>query len=130
MAGVVLDTTVVIDVLCGRPATARLERLLAAGDDAFVCVVTIEETVRGLRPGEEEAARTLFDGLYLAPLGDAEGWRAGEWRRELGRNGVTISQADALIASAAFSIGGRLATGNPKHFPLPELAVEHWPAGE
>ena len=48
----------------------------------------------------------------------------------LGRRGVTISQADALIAAAAHAIGGRLATGNPKHFPMPELTVEHWPAGE
>ena len=130
MGAVLLDTTVVIDVLRGRSATIRLEQLLAAGDDPFVCVVTIEEAVRGLRPGEEEATRNLFDGLYLAQLGDSEGWRAGEWRRELARGGVTISQADSLIAAAAHSIGGRLATGNPKHFPLPELAVEHWPAGE
>jgi hypothetical protein len=35
-----------------------------------------------------------------------------------------------LIAAAAVGIGARLATGNLKHFPMPELDVEHWPAGE
>lgn len=129
MGAVLLDTTVVVDVLRGRAAAGRLDRLLTAGDEPFVCAITIEEAVRGLRPGEEAAARNLFGGLYLAALGDAEAWRAGDWRRELGRRGVTISQADALIAAAAHAIGGRLATGNPKHFPMPELTVEHWPAG-
>lgn len=129
MGAILLDTTVVIDVLRGQPAAARLDRLLIAGDEPFVCAVTIEEAVRGLRPREERAARELLDGLYVAPLGAEEGWQAGEWRRELGRRGITISQADALIAAAALAIGGRLATGNPKDFPLPELTVEHWPAG-
>jgi predicted nucleic acid-binding protein len=43
--------------------------------------------------------------------------------------GVTLSQADCLIASAAVGAGARLATGNPKDFPMEELEVEHWPAG-
>jgi predicted nucleic acid-binding protein len=34
-----------------------------------------------------------------------------------------------LIAAAAVGAGARLATGNPKHFPMDELEVEHWPAG-
>lgn len=42
----------------------------------------------------------------------------------------TLAQADALIAAAAFGIGARLATGNPKDFPMKELQIEHWPAGE
>jgi hypothetical protein len=24
----------------------------------------------------------------------------------------------------------RLVTGNPTHFPMQELTIEHWPAGE
>jgi predicted nucleic acid-binding protein len=42
---------------------------------------------------------------------------------------VTLSQADCLIAAAARGVGARLATGNPKHFPMPELSTEHWPVG-
>jgi len=40
-----------------------------------------------------------------------------------------VISAVATIAAAALAIGGRLATGNPKDFPMDELAVEHWPAG-
>ena len=46
---------------------------------------------------------------------------------ELGR---TLSQADCLVAAAALQIGGRLATGNPKDFPMAELNIEHWAVGD
>ncbi|HWQ23222.1 MAG TPA: PIN domain-containing protein [Gaiellaceae bacterium] len=130
MAAVLLDTTVLIDLLRGRPgAVARLRALRAAGDVPYACAVNVEEIARGLRPGEEAAARSLFSGLGLAPLGEPEGWQAGTWRRDLAARGRTLSQADCLVAAAALAIGGRLATGNPRDFPLAELAVEHWPAG-
>jgi predicted nucleic acid-binding protein len=72
----------------------------------------------------------MFEGLSVAPLGVAEGRLAGWWRRAYRVKGRTLSQADALIAAAAVGIGARLATGNPKDFPMSELVVEHWPVGE
>jgi predicted nucleic acid-binding protein len=127
---VLLDTTVVIDLLRGRAgAGERLRALRDAGDRAHVCAITIEETIRGLRPREHAGAERLFGGLRIAPLGEPEGWQAGEWRREHAARGRTLTQADCLVAAAALSIGGRLATGNPKDFPMDELAVEHWPVG-
>lgn len=131
MAAVLLDTTVVIDLLRGRPgAIARLRALRAAGDVPHACAVNVEETVRGLPPCEDKPARGLFAGLREAPLGDTEGWRAGEWRRDFAARGRTLTQADCLVAAAALSAGGRLATGNPRDFPMAELTVEHWPTGD
>ena len=131
MAGVLLDTTVVIDLLRGRPAAlARLRGLRAHGDTPFVCAINVEETVRGLRAHEAGAARALFEGVRVQPLGEREGWQAGEWRRRYASRGRTLAQADCLVAAAAASIGGRLATGNPRHFPMREIAVEHWHVGE
>lgn len=129
MAPVVLDTTVLIDILRGRPAVQRIRGLRAAGDSPYVCAVNVEEVVRGLRPEEKEPARRLFRGLGHALLGEREGWRAGEWRREYAGRGMTLAQADCLVAAAALGIGARLATGNPTDFPMPELTVEHWPVG-
>jgi predicted nucleic acid-binding protein len=57
------------------------------------------------------------------------GWQAGEWRREFATRGRVLAQADCLVAAAARAIGGRLATGNPRDFPMAEVAVEHWAAG-
>jgi predicted nucleic acid-binding protein len=129
MAAILLDTTVVIDLLRGRSGAVRRLRALREAGDPCVCAINVEETVRGLRPAEGEQASRLFRGLRIVPLGEREGQQAGEWRREHAARGRTLTQADCLVAAAALSVGGRLATENAKDFPMHELAVEHWPAG-
>lgn len=83
-----------------------------------------------MRPPEEATVRRLLSGLRVAPLGVAEGVRAGGWRRDFAAQGVTLHQADCLIAAAAVGVGGALATANVDDFPMPEVVVEHWPAGD
>ena len=131
MGAVLLDTTVLIDVLRGRQATTeRLAGIQRAGDLPYTCAVNVEEVLRGLRPPEERAAHDLFRGLRLAALGMAEGARAGVWRRTFAEQGITLAQADCLVAAAAHGVAARLATGSVRHFPMPELVVEEWPAGQ
>jgi len=124
-----LDTTVLIDHLRDAPAAQRLEDLLQRGDLAATTPINIEEVVRGLRVSEEQTAATLIEALIVIPLGAKEAWRAGAWRRDHAARGVTLSQADCLIAAAAAESEAVLATGNPKHFPMTGVEVEHWPAG-
>jgi len=124
-----LDTTVLIDALRGRSARDRLLALRASAAVPWVCAVNIEEVTRGLWESEQGVAETLFDGLRVVALSRREGERAGAWRRQFAARGVTLSQSDCLIAAAALSVGARLATGNPKHFQMAELQVEHWPVG-
>jgi predicted nucleic acid-binding protein len=126
---IVLDTTVLIDCLRGRPATARLDSILRTGDVPSTTAVNVEEVFRGLRPSEETSAAKLIAGLLILPLGDEEGRRAGTWRRDHARRGSTLAQTDCLIAAAAFVNDGVLATGNPKDFPMKGLRLEHWPVG-
>ena len=83
--------------------------------------------MRGIREHERDPTVRLLRGMHLAPLGREEGARAGDWRRDFAARGITLSQADCLIAAAAVGVGIPLATGNPKDFPMPELEVEHWP---
>jgi len=132
MTAVLVDTTVLIDILRGRPRTVeRLWRLRARGDRPVACAINVEEIERGLRGEREtEVARRLFDGVEIVDLDRRAGVRAGAWRRAFAARGVTLSQADCLIAAAAFAVGGRLVTGNPTDFPMPEISVEHWPSGE
>jgi predicted nucleic acid-binding protein len=125
-----LDTTVLIDALRNRPAAQRLRDLRHTAQVPWVCAVNIEEVLRGARQQEEPLVAQFLGGLQLAPLGRMEGSRAGRWRREHAHDGITLSQADCLIAAAAVGIGARLVTGNPKHFPMAELEIEHWPVGE
>lgn len=130
MARVLLDSTVLIDVLRGRPAAGRLREMRRNGDEPWVCAISVEEIWRGLRSSEENAAHRLFRGLRLAPLQVAEGRRAGTWRREFAARGITVHQADCLIAAAAMGVGADLATGNPADFPMLETRVRRWPVGE
>jgi predicted nucleic acid-binding protein len=125
-----LDTSVLIDALRGRDAGRRLRELRGSGGSVpWICAINVEELHRGVREPEEPMLGRFLDGLRLAPLGRGEAELAGRWRRDFARRGVTLGQADCLIAAAAVGIGARLATGNPKHFPMGDLAVEHWPAG-
>ncbi len=129
MAAVLLDTTVLIDFLRGRPATRRVAVRIEAGDELYVSPVSIEELYRGARERERPAIAQLVEALRLATLTKAAASRAGDWRREHAARGVTLSQADCLVAASAWAVGATLATGSPKDFPMPDVAVEHWPAG-
>lgn len=129
MSRLLLDSTVLIDALRGRPAADRLRGLRRVGVEPWVSAVSVEEIWRGLRPDEEPVARRLVQALRMAPLGAAEGQRAGRWRREFAAGGITLHQADCLVAAAAFGVGAALATANVADFPMPELDVQHWPVG-
>ena len=130
MASLLLDTTVLIDVLRGRPGTVeRLHRAADDGETLWTSAVNVEETVRGLRAIEADASQRLFDGLRIAPLGREEGALAGDWRRAFAERGVTLAQADCLVAAAAVGIGAVLATGNARDFPMDGLEVEVWAPG-
>lgn len=130
MARLLLDSTVLIDALRGRPAASHVAALRRVGTEPWVCAVSVEEIWRGLRPEEEPQIQRLFRGLRLAPLGAKEGMRAGQWRREFATKGTTLHQADCLIAAAALGVGASLATANQSDFPMDELVVELWPIGE
>lgn len=129
MAPLLLDTTVLIDALRGREAAERLRNLRGEGPPPYICAINVEEVWRGTRSSEEEAVGRLLRALRIAPLGRSEGERAGRWRARFAGEGITLSQADCLIAAAAVGVGARLATGNPRDFPMEELEVEDWPVG-
>ena len=121
------DTSVLIEALRGRQAAARIKELALRDVPAYVCAINIEELWRGARRSFDEAQlMELLQGLLVVPLGEAEGVRAGRWRRDFAAKGITLGQADCLIAAAAVAIGARLATRNVADFPMTELSVEDW----
>jgi predicted nucleic acid-binding protein len=130
VARLLLDSTVIIDALRGRPAARRLAELRRRGIEPWACAISVEEIWRGLRRGEEQAVRRFFGAVRIAPIGAHEGEQAGTWRRVFAEQGVTLHQADCLIAAAAHGIDASLATANTKDFPMNELVVEYWPVGD
>lgn len=123
-----LDSTVLIDFLRGRPVVERVAAMRASGETPGTTAINVEEIVRGLRDAEFDTARLLFEGLVVLPIDAAAAWQAGRWRRDHAKRGVTLYQADCLIAAVAFTNRATLVTGNPKDFPMDGLVVEHWPA--
>jgi predicted nucleic acid-binding protein len=127
MPSLVLDTTVLIDALRGRPAADRIRTHLNSGTTLMTTAINVEEIIRGLRPNEIPAANNLFRGLAVLPIRHEEAGRAGYWRKEHAQRGIILHQADCLIAAATTTVDATLATGNPKDFPM--ITVEEWPAG-
>lgn len=70
----------------------------------------------------------LLDSTVL--IDRARGGLAGRRvARDDAARGVTLSQADCLVAAAVSTRGATVATGNPRHFPMRGIRVEHWPVG-
>jgi hypothetical protein len=113
---VLLDTTVLIDVLRGdAPA---VEYLLGLDDVPSCSEVTRVEVLRGLRSAERGHAERLFHRLRWAPIDEAIARSAGDIGRRLRRSHPGVSVADLIIAATADELGAQLATTNVRHFPM------------
>lgn len=124
-----LDTTVLIDGLRGKPAAGRVREAVARGEVLVTTAINVEEIYRGVRADEEATVSALFRAIPVIPLVGADGARAGRWRGDYAVRGVTLHQADCLIAAVAARLGARLATGNPKDFPMDGIVVDTWSVG-
>ena len=113
---VVLDTTVIVDVLRGEPGAVdfiqALEYLPSCSE------VTRIEITRGLRSAEREPAEGIFSALLWVPVDEGIARRAGTLGRRWRRSHPGISIADLAVAATADWLGADLATANVKHFPM------------
>lgn len=121
-----LDSTVLIDFLRGVEHVR--ERLRDRPGVFLTSAVVVDQVLYGIRSGEGKATHRLIEGLDVVAVGRLEAVLAARWRREFARRGVTLQQADCLIAACAVTRGVPLATANVKDFPMEELTLEHWPS--
>jgi len=124
---VVVDSSVLIDVLRGDPAPASvLAKHLRAGDEVWGVVVTRTEVLAGMRSSERvPTERLLAEPRWLevdADLADA----AGRLARRFRASHAGIGLADFLIAAGVARLEARLLTRNVRHFPMiPDLEAAY-----
>lgn len=116
MAGVVADTTVLVDLLRGLERAAVW---LETCDEPPSCSeVSRTEVIRGLRSGERHRAEALFSVLEWVPVTEPVSRLAGDFGRQYRRSRQGIGPADLIVAATTQWLALELATHNVKHFPM------------
>jgi len=115
---VVVDTSILIDVLGGEPAAAAVLREARQDGPLHASEVTRLEVLAGMRAQEEDATRALFGAFTWHSLDEKAAEIAGELGRLWLPGNRGIDSADLVIAATAVSLDARLLTRNVKHFPM------------
>jgi len=121
---VLLDTSVLIDLLHGRAEPSRLVRDLSArGHLLATSYVNIAELYAGMRPGEQSATEELLAALECLPLTPEIARMAGDIVATRRRMGRTHTLDDMMIAATAIESGFALLTANRRDFEIPEIEL-------
>lgn len=115
---VLVDTSVLIDVLRGESAAAAVLRDARATGPLHASEMTRLEVLAGMRPAEEAATRALLEVLTWHPVDESVAEVAGELGRKWLPGNRGIDSADLAIAATAVLLDARLLTTNIEHFPM------------
>ncbi|MCG9966584.1 type II toxin-antitoxin system VapC family toxin [Pelotomaculum terephthalicicum JT] len=124
--GFLLDTTILIDLFRGRQeAIVFLDKLSQEGS-LFVCPIVVSEIFSGVRPQEMSKVEVFFEAMNYCAIDYRTAKRAGLYKRDFQKKGITLSISDALIAATAVDYSLTLVTKNVRHFPMKDLSIiEH-----
>jgi predicted nucleic acid-binding protein len=109
------DSVTLIDYYCNRSGVLPyFERVLDGQATGAFSTLAELELWQGIRPGEEARHEALLALLERVPLDGPIARRAGELRRQLGLD--RLSLPDAVMAASAQLTGRILLTRNTCHF--------------
>ncbi len=114
-----LDTTVLIDTLRGRPAALRaLGALLESGYELTTTAINIAEVYAGMRPDEEVRTTSFLAQLKVYSITPELARSAGLLKSVAARKGRTLGLDDMLIAATALQHDLLFLTSNRRDFPI------------
>jgi predicted nucleic acid-binding protein len=117
---ILVDTSVVVEY--ARTGDAKLEALFRTLPVA-VCPVTRAEVLHGSRgPGHRQNVLTLLNAFHQVPIQDALWDTVGDHLATLRGAGISVSFADAVIATVAVE-GGLEHWTRDGHFALMQAVV-------
>jgi len=121
---VLLDTSVLINFLRGKPEPAALFRdLTARRIDLAISSITVAELYAGMRQSEEAQTTKLITALDCLSLTAEIAQKAGLLRARERRLGRTFALDDLMIGATAIAYGFPVATDNPRDFEIPEIEL-------
>ena len=118
-----LDTDVLIWHLRGHEPTGELLRELEPEQPLGCSALSVYEVWSGVRSEEEKPTRQLLSVLYNIPVDGPIAFKAAEYWRGFRQQGVTLGQADALIAATAHALDLTLITYNLDHYPMQDIRL-------
>jgi predicted nucleic acid-binding protein len=120
---VVVDTSILIDHLRGRPlASEALGRHHASGGVVLGSVLTRTELLAGGVRSQRAALAELFAAVTWIDVDLLIADRAGALARQFHRSHPGIDTAEFVIAATAIEMNATLWTRNVRHFPMfPDL---------
>ena len=127
---IIFDTDVCIDLLRGNESIVH--RREEHEESVGVSFMTVAELYYGAEKSDSplknrDAVEQLLLSLDVVHSDTRILRRFGRLKAELGRSGLPLADADALIAATTLEKGSRLVTGNTKHFDrIPGLKTENW----
>jgi predicted nucleic acid-binding protein len=118
-----LDTDVIIWHLRGHEPTEELLEKLEVEQPLGCSTLSVFEVWVGVRPKEEEVTHQFLSVLYKIPVDGAIAFKAAEYWREFRGQGLTLGQADAIIAATAHVLNLVLVTYNRDHYPMKDIML-------
>ena len=124
MSRYLLDTTALIDFSKGRePAFSLVRRFVENGEEVGISPINVAEFYSGLSPSQHAVWDEFFEPLTLWPISLNAARRAGRFRYDFARQGVSLSTTDTLVAAVAIEHRATLVTGNVKDYPMDEVTL-------
>jgi tRNA(fMet)-specific endonuclease VapC len=119
-----LDTTALIDFSKGRePAHSLVRRFIENGEEVGVSPINVAEFYSGLAPTQWDVWDEFFEPLILWPISLHAARKAGRFRYDFAREGVSLSTTDTLVAAVALEHRATLVTSNVKDYPMDEVEL-------
>lgn len=116
----VLDTSVLIDHLRGRPraATELIPNAIDRGDELWSSDIVRAELLAGMRAEGEGPTRDLMRLISWSEVDESLAEAAGALGRRFLRSHPGIEVSDLIVAALAQQLDADLKTTNLKHFPM------------